>query len=115
MSNVTNQYNISTMNNCDPDEITKYGQNLVDDAQKALEESNKYAVSTKLQSDQEDWETTLHVCNSAGNSWVLIARDIKNGRDLNNTTNDSNLVSALGSTGAAAYNMKRVTTSLGST
>jgi hypothetical protein len=115
MSNVTNQYNISSMNNCDPDAITRYGQNLINDVQNALEEDNKYSVSPKLLKDQKDWETALQICNSAGNSWILTAKDIKNGRDLNNTTNDSNLVSALGSTGAATYNMKRIATSLGST
>jgi hypothetical protein len=36
MSNVTNQYNLSTINNCDPDAVSKYGQNLMDDSQKAL-------------------------------------------------------------------------------
>jgi hypothetical protein len=115
MNNVTNQYNLSTINNCDPDAITKYGQNLMDDAQKALEENSKYTVSPKLQSGQEDWEIALRSCSVAGNSWILTAKDIKNGIDLKNGTNVGNLTNAIGYTSAALVEMKRSTTSLGST
>jgi len=113
LSNATNNYNISTMNNCDPNEITKCGQNLIDDAKNALDEDNKYSVSEKYLKDKGNWETILQICSSAGNSWIQVADDIKNGKDLNNTTNSSNLVGALGNTGAATYNLKRIDSSLG--
>ncbi len=113
MANITNNYNYQTLSDSDTDAIAKYGENIMDDAQKATEENDKYTVSPKFQDKQNEWRTALQICNGAGHSWILSANDIKNGMDSKNgTDNSGNIVNALGYTGSATYNMKRVVTSL---
>jgi hypothetical protein len=113
MANATNNYNYQTLSDSDTDAISKYGQNIMDDAQKATEENDKYTVSPKFQDTQNEWRTALQISNGAGHSWILCAKDIKNRMDSNNgTENSGNIVNALGYTGSANYNMKRVVTSL---
>lgn len=108
MANTTNNY--QTLNNSNADAIGKSGQNIVDDAQKAIEENDKYTVSSKFQDAQTQWGLALQDCEYAGQFWVKSVEDIKNG----NTTS-ANVIKAEATAGSGTYNMQRVITSLGST
>lgn len=108
MSNATNNY--QNLNNSNADAIAKYGQSIVDDAQRAIDENNKYTVSSKFQDAQTQWGLALQDCKYAGQFWVQSVEDIKNG----NTTS-ANVIKAEASTGSGTYNMQRIVTSLGST
>jgi hypothetical protein len=110
-------------NNSDTDAITKYGQNIMDDAKKAIEENDKYNLSPKFQDSQNKWRSALQDCNYAGQYWIMTAKDIKNGNitstnltDIKNgdTTPAANLIKAGSCTGSGTYNMKRVIDFLGS-
>lgn len=108
MANATNNY--QTLNNSNADAIGNYGQNIVDDAQKAIAENDKYTVSSKFQDAQTQWELALKDCKYAGQFWVQSVEDIKSG----NTTS-ANVIKAEAGTGSGTYNMQRVIISLGST
>lgn len=105
MVNTTNNY--QNLNNSNADAIGKDGQKIVDDAQKAIEENDKYTVSSNLQDAQSQWGLALKDCKYAGQFWVQSVDDIKNG----NTTS-ANIIKAEATTGSGNYNMQRVITSL---
>jgi hypothetical protein len=105
MANDTNNY--QDLNNSNADVIGKYGQKVLDDAQKAIEENDKYTVSSKFQDAQTQWRLALKDCKYAGQFWVQSVDDIKNG----NTTS-ANIIKAEATTGSGTYNMQRVIASL---
>ena len=108
MSNTTNNY--QNLNNSTVDVIGKYGQKIIDDSSKAIEENDKYTVSSNLQDAQTQWGLALKDCKYAGQFWVQSVDDIKNG-----STISANMIKAEASTGSGTSNMQRVITSLGST
>ena len=75
MANATNNY--QTLNNSSTDAIARYGQSISDDAQKAIEENDKYLVSSKFQDAQTQWGLALKDCKYAGQFWVQSVEDIK--------------------------------------
>ena len=105
MVNTTSNY--QNLNNSNADAIGKYGQKIVDDSQKAIEENDKYTVSSKFQDAQTQWGLALKDCKYAGQFWVQSVDDIKNG----NTTS-ANIIKAEATTGSGTYNMQKVITSL---
>ena len=108
MSNTTNNY--QNLNNSTVDVIGKYGHKIIDDSSKAIEENDKYTVSSNLQDAQTQWGLALKDCKYAGQFWVQSVDDIKNG-----STISANMIKAEASTGSGTSNMQRVITSLGST
>lgn len=108
MANATNNY--QNLNSSNADAIGKYGQKIVDDAQKAIEENDKFTVSSKFQDAQTQWGLALKDCKYAGQFWVQSVEDIKNG----NTTS-ADVTKAEATTGSGTYNMQRIITSLEST
>jgi hypothetical protein len=58
------------------------GQNLIDDSQKALNESNQFTVSPKLQEAQKEWSLGLNDSISLGKCLL----NLSNGSKSNNVT-----------------------------
>ena len=50
--------------------LVTYGQYIVDDTQKAIDENNQFKVSPKLQEAQKEWGLAMQDYNSAGKLMV---------------------------------------------
>lgn len=71
----------------DAEGLAKWGQILVDDTQKAIEENDNYTVSPSLIKAKERWETALRNYNMAGQFTVIGANAYLNGDDTSASTN----------------------------
>lgn len=92
----------------DADVLGKWGQNLVNDTQEAIEENDNYTVSSTLQDAQKQWGLALQDYNKAGEFIVTGADAYKNGNIIS-ATNDFRKAATFVKTGtesaklAAAY------------
>jgi hypothetical protein len=68
---------ISDTNNPDFATLGNVGQNLIDDAQKALNDNDKYTV-VKYKDEQKEWVLALQDSVSAGKSAIAVSNDGKN-------------------------------------
>jgi len=84
----TDLQGLSTAQNpFDAEILSKYGQNLIDDTQRAIEENENYTVSSSLKEAKEYWSSALRDYNMAGQFTVIGADAYMNGDNDSAITN----------------------------
>lgn len=85
------QKNFAGISSCqdpfDAEGLAKWGQILVDDTQKAIDENDNYTISSDLDKAKEYWGMALRNYNSAGQFTVIGANAYLNGDETSFSTN----------------------------